>query len=424
MAPKVKSAIRPKCFSKKQKKIHTWWHRNSPVQDFDGIICDGSIRSGKTFPMADSYVRWAMTTFDGMQFGICGKTIGTLRRNVISWLKPYLESCGFIVTDKLTENLLIIEKWGHTNYFFLFGGYDESSQDLIQGFTAAGMYFDEVALMPKSFVEQATGRLSVDGAKSWFNCNPDSPSHWFKTEWIDEAKNKKLLHIHFTMEDNPSLSARTIARLAGNYFGVFYKRAILGLWVMAEGAIYDMWGDHNLYDTIPPYIAESANQWVAVDYGTQNAMVYLHIYDDGDQSVFVNEEYYYSGRKAGIQKTNAQYADDLDTFCKGKNIRGIIVDPSAASFIAELRLRGYSVKLADNAVEDGIRLTSTAVGKAVVKANRQCKNLIREMHSYVWDTKKTDKGKELPIKKDDHAPDALRYFVKTVVKARRLGLAA
>lgn len=413
-------AIRPKSYSKKQRKILTWWAPQSPVKDYDGIICDGSIRAGKTFPMADSYIRWAFTYFDGQQFGICGKTIGTLRRNVISWLKPYLESCGFQVQDKLTENLLIITKGTKTNFFYLFGGYDESSQDLIQGFTAAGMYFDEVALMPKSFVDQATGRCSVEGAKIWFNCNPDSPSHWFKVEWLDQAKKKRLLHIHFTMEDNPSLSVRTIERLSNLYTGVFFKRFILGLWVMAEGAIYDMFGDDNQYDEIPQYIRDTATQWISVDYGTQNPMVYLHVYDDGGTNVFVDDEYYYDGRKSGIQKTDSQYADDLDAFCEGKNIRGIIIDPSAASFIVELRNRGYIVRLADNTVEDGIRLTATCFARKAVRVNKRCKNLIRELFSYVWDTKKTDKGKEQPIKKDDHGPDALRYFVKTIFKPRRL----
>lgn len=156
-----------KPFSKKQLKVLTWWKPNSPVKDYDGIICDGSIRAGKTVSMALSYVMWAMESFEGENFGMCGKTIGSHRRNVITPLKKMLKSRGYKVKDHRSENMLTITKDGVTNFFYIFGGKDESSQDLIQGITAAGMFFDEVALMVQSFVNQATGRLSVTGSKMW-----------------------------------------------------------------------------------------------------------------------------------------------------------------------------------------------------------------------------------------------------------------
>ena len=164
-------------FSNKQKKILTWWLPDSPVKDYDGIIADGAIRSGKTVCMSLSFVFWAMSTFNGQNFAMCGKTIGSFRRNVLFWLKLMLKSRGYKVLDHRADNLVEIGRGEITNYFYIFGGKDERSQDLIQGITLAGVFFDEVALMPESFVNQATGRCSVAGSKYWFNCNPDK-KHW------------------------------------------------------------------------------------------------------------------------------------------------------------------------------------------------------------------------------------------------------
>ena len=191
-----------KPFSKKQKQVLTWWCEDSPVKDKDGIIADGAIRSGKTLCMSLSYVLWAMSTFNMQNLGMAGKTIGSFRRNVLFWLKLMLRSRGYKVADHRSDNMVEISKGDTVNFFYIFGGKDERSQDLIQGITLAGMFFDEVALMPESFVNQATGRCSVDGSKFWFNCNPDSPSHWFKINWIDKADEKKLIYLHFTMDDN------------------------------------------------------------------------------------------------------------------------------------------------------------------------------------------------------------------------------
>lgn len=401
-----------------------WWVSTSPVKDYNGIIADGSIRSGKTFPMAQSFVEWAMHSFDDQLFGICGKTISALRRNVIGWLLPILRQAGYTVDEHRTDNYFVVSGFGHTNTFYLFGGKDEQSQDLIQGVTLAGVYFDEVALMPESFVNQATGRCSVEGAKYWFNCNPDSPSHWFKKNWLELAKVKKLLHIHFTMGDNPSLSESTKQRLQSLYKigSVFFKRFILGLWVVAEGAIYDMWTDENVYnEPLKEYQRRRCNRYIAVDYGTQNAMVFLDLFDDGE-TVWLDNEYYYSGREKGVQKTDSEYGKDFDNFVRRveEPVRFVVIDPSAASFIAELKNRGYRIKEADNEVLPGIRLVATVIGLRILKVYNKCENFIREMLSYVWDTKLTDKGKEQPVKKDDHGPDTIRYFFKTIFKPRRL----
>ncbi len=227
-----------KPFSEKQKKVLTWWCKDSPVHDADGIIADGAIRSGKTLSMSLSYVLWAMTNFRTQNFGMSGKTIGSFRRNVLFWSKLMLRSRGYTVLDHRADNMVEISKGNVTNYFYIFGGKDERSQDLIQGITLAGMFFDEVALMPESFVNQATGRCSVEGSKYWFNCNPDGPDHWFKVNWINKIKEKHLIYLHFTMDDNLSLAEDIKERYRRTYSGVFYDRFIRGLWVLASGIIF------------------------------------------------------------------------------------------------------------------------------------------------------------------------------------------
>ena len=172
-----------KPFSRKQLKVLSWWKVDGIKDKYDAIIADGSVRSGKTVSMSISFIFWAMATFADCNFAICGKTVGSCRRNVIKPLINMLKH-RYDIKDKRSENLLIISKDGKSNTFYIFGGKDESSQDLIQGVTLAGVLFDEVALMPRSFVEQALARCSVEGARFWFNCNPDNPNHWFYREWI------------------------------------------------------------------------------------------------------------------------------------------------------------------------------------------------------------------------------------------------
>lgn len=321
-----------KPFSKKQRKVLNWWCGGSPVKDRDGIIADGAIRSGKTLCMSLSYVIWAMSTFNGQSFGMCGKTIGSFRRNVLFWLKLMLKSRGYSVIDHRADNLVVITRGNATNYFYIFGGKDERSQDLIQGITLAGCFFDEVALMPQSFVNQATGRCSVDSSKFWFNCNPDGPYHWFKTEWIDKSKEKNLLYLHFTMDDNLSLSEKIKERYRNMYSGVFFKRFILGLWVVAEGIVYDMFDSvRNVVHSLGNLI--QSDYYVSCDYGTQNATVFLLWCKDKEGTWVCCKEYYYSGRDEESQKTDSEYADDLERWLAGIRPVKIVVDPSAASFI-------------------------------------------------------------------------------------------
>lgn len=412
MKKKAKFKFQP--FSKKQKKILTWWMPNSPVHDKDGIIADGAIRSGKTVSMSLSYVLWAMESFDGQNFGMCGKTIGSFRRNVLFWLKLMLVSRGYRVTDQRADNLIVVQKGEVMNYFYIFGGKDERSQDLIQGITLAGCFFDEVALMPQSFVNQATGRCSVDGSKYWFNCNPDGPFHWFKTEWIDKQEDKNILYLHFTMDDNLSLSERVKERYRKMYSGIFFKRYILGLWVVAEGVIYSM------FDTakhIKEIVSDQKGEYyISIDYGTQNATVFL-LWLKTKEGSYCIKEYYYSGRDKGVQKTDSEFADDLEGFTHGYKIRRVIVDPSAASFIAELKKRGFNIKKAKNDVLDGIRYTASLLNDSKIFFSACCENTIKEFNSYVWDEKAANRGEDKPIKDNDHAMDAVRYYCYTILKS-------
>lgn len=255
------NGFRWKALSQRQKQVLSWWTPQSAYSGYNGIIADGAIRSGKTFAMSFSFVQWAMTCYSGQQFAMCGKTIASFRRNVLGTLKQQLAARGYNVKEHRAENCMTVSKGGRTNEFYFFGGKDESSQDLIQGITLAGAFFDEVALMPQSFVNQATARCSVTGSKFWFNCNPGSPQHWFYLEWVRKCRSRKMMYLHFTMDDNLSLSEDIKARYRSQYSGVFYQRYILGLWTVAEGLVYDMFDPKNTSLTCCPSCPRRAPMW-------------------------------------------------------------------------------------------------------------------------------------------------------------------
>lgn len=402
-------------FSQKQKKVLTWWCQDSPVKDKEGIIADGAIRSGKTISMSLSFILWAMSNYHSQNFGMCGKTIGSFRRNVVFWIKLMLKSLGYQVIDHRADNLIVVKKGVRENNFYIFGGKDERSQDLVQGITLAGVFFDEVALMPESFVNQATGRCSVAGSKMWFNCNPDGPYHWFKTEWIDKKKEKRLLYLHFTMDDNLSLSPKIKARYRSMYTGVFFKRYILGLWTIAEGMIYDMF-EKERHSILPDKIKDLKIQYVSCDYGTQNATVFLGWVKNKENQWIAKKEYYYSGREQKKQKTDAEYVTDLIEFVENNKGIPIIVDPSAASFITELRKHGFTVIEAKNDVLDGIRWVGNLLNQHKILFSQDCFYTMREFNSYIWDEKAAQRGEDKPVKVSDHAMDAVRYFCYTILR--------
>lgn len=404
-------------FSPKQRIVLNWWKPGSPYYRKEAIICDGAVRSGKTLSMGLSFFLWACTRFSGARFGVCGKTISSLRRNVITELLPKLRAIGFSVTEKRTENLVRASFGGRTNDFYIFGGRDESSSSLIQGITFAGILLDEVALMPRSFVEQACARCSVTGSRLWFNCNPEGPRHWFYNEWVLGAEKRNCLYLHFTMEDNPSLSPQIRARYARLYSGVFYRRFILGQWVAAEGRIYDFFDASKA----PPPPRGNYSQWyISCDYGTVNPASF-GLWGLLDGIWYRVREFYFDSRREMRQMTDGEYADALDALAGSRNITAVIVDPSAASFIELLRRRGWNVKRADNDVLSGIRRTSDLLKSGKIVICDTCVDCLRETEQYVWDPKG---GKDTVRKEHDHAMDDMRYFVSTVLAGKPAPVAA
>lgn len=404
----------PVRFSAKQAKVLSWWYRD----EWETLICDGAVRSGKTFSMGVSFFLWAQSRFNGQQFGLCGKTIGSLRRNLLAELVPYLRRLGMTVREKRTENLLTVRYHGKENRFLLFGGKDESSAALIQGSTLAGVFLDETALMPRSFVEQAIARCSVPGSRLWFNCNPEGPQHWFYQEWILKAEERRALRLHFTMEDNPGLSGRIRTRYQNAYSGVFYRRFVLGEWTAAQGLIYDFFAPERDAVETPegPF-----SQWrVSVDYGTANPASF-GLWGRKDGVWYRTEEYYYDSHREGRQRTDAEYADDLTRLAAGRDIERVIVDPSAASFIEVLRRRGFRVVRADNAVADGIRTTADMLRSGRLVLCRSCTDCLREMGLYCWDERG---GRDTPRKEHDHAMDEMRYFAMDLAGEQECGFAA
>lgn len=402
-----------KPFSTKQLKVMTWWLPNSPIHDLDMIIADGSVRSGKTVSMSLSYVMWSMEMFNGENFGMCGKTIGSFRRNVLNPLKRMLKVLKYKVIEHRADNMIEIRKSGRINYYYIFGGKDERSQDLIQGITLAGILFDEVVLMPQSFVNQAIARCSVHGSKIWFNCNPGGPYHWFKTEFIDKVEEKRILYLHFTMADNLSLGKQERDRYYRTWSGVFFKRYIEGLWVMAEGVIFDMFSEDVHVDDFSNL--SFARYIVAIDYGTQNPTTFGLYGINGDKAYLVRE-YWYEGRESGRQKTDGEYADDLQEFLGSIVPVAVYVDPSAASFIAELRKRKIKTKKAKNDVVDGIRFVAEMLSTGRFFVDQSCTNTVKEFSSYVWDSKAAEHGEDKPIKQNDHAMDRNRYALVSYFK--------
>lgn len=395
--------------SEKQREIMRF-----PYTKYDALICDGSVRSGKTSIMSLSFFLWAMGNFNGCAFAYCGKSVGAVERNIVTPLLSiaYLRR-NFDIRYNRGDHVITARRGGRENRFYLFGGKDESSYSLIQGITLAGVMLDEVALMPRSFVEQALARCSVSGAKFWFNCNPENPEHWFRKEWLLKAPERNALHLHFTMDDNPSLDDATRERYRTMYSGVFYQRYVRGLWVMAEGIVYDMF-DHtrNVYSEPPIDMADRSTRYIACDYGTTNPCVFLDIYDDGEV-IRVDREYRWDSRAEHRQKTDEEYADDFMAFM-GSSWCTVYVDPSAASFIAALRRRGVYVIEANNAVLDGIRRVGALFQRGLLLVHDTCTGLMDELGSYRWDDKAAARGEEKPVKQLDHAPDALRYFVNSL----------
>lgn len=397
-------------FSKKQLTVLNWWCNKSPFNSYDAIICDGAVRSGKTVCMSISFILWSFSCFSDSSFAICGKTISSLRRSVITPLIPVLLNLGFSVKEKKSQNLIEIGKGKRVNRYYLFGGRDESSASLIQGMTLCGVLLDEVALMPRSFVEQALARCSVNGSKFWFNCNPENPRHWFYTEWIKKAKEKNCLYLHFLMSDNPSLSQKIVNRYESLYSGAFYERFVLGKWVAVDGLVYPFFNEkEHIAKTVP----KNCNQYyISCDYGTVNPASFgLWGFHNGVW--YRLREFYHDSKAKGFQMTDKEYYEELVRLADNRHIDAVIVDPSAASFMECIRREGrFRVIPAKNNVSDGIRQVSEKLKTKQILIGSSCVDSIREFSMYRWDCNSV---KDTPRKEYDHAMDDIRYFVATAL---------
>lgn len=389
--------------SRKQRQILAF-----PQTKYDALICDGAIRSGKTTFMIVAFIDDAMRRYNRQRFGICGKTVDSTVKNIISpYMAMTLPKEKYTIRWRRTDKILVVTRGDVENYFEIFGGKDESSFALIQGRTLAGVLFDEVALQPRSFVEQALARCSVAGSRLWFNCNPGPPTHWFYLEWILQPERHNAVHLHFELRDNPALDEKIIERYETMYTGVFYDRYIRGLWVVAEGLIYPMFGDHCISKTEP----RTYTKYLAsMDYGIQNPTS-IGIWGLCNGIWYRVKEYYHSGRETGRQKTDQEYYDDLEKLAGDLPVEKLIIDPSATSFIALVNQKHrFKVWKANNDVVDGIQHTASCLQDGTIKINDCCKNAVKEFGLYRWDEKA---GDDKPIKENDHAMDEIRYFVNT-----------
>ncbi len=429
-------------FSKKQLKVMTWWNDRSPHKDKDGIIVEGAIRSGKSVTLSPSFVNWAMETFNGRDFAICGKTIGAVRRNVINTLKKQVASVGLTWDENRSDNFITISKGNVSNTFYLFGGKDEASQDLIQGMTLAGILFDEVALMPQSFVDQGCGRCSVEGSKMWFNCNPKGPNHWFKKEYIDKRFIKRLYHLHFLMDDNPTLSKATKERYKRMFFGVFYQRNILGLWVTAEGKIYTTFTKDNIIPVEKWYEKDDQGKWVhplrrrlmlgtiGVDFGGNKSGTAFNctMFTRGFREMITVKEKLYKKEltpdslnnyfinfvvecKSEYENVNTAYCDSAEQILK-RGLKNAILKVKIALAVLDAKKKE---------IIDRIRFYISMFGQHRYFITSDCVETIQAFEDAVWDEDETKK-KEEDVRLDDGTTnidtlDAQEYSTEPYMKS-------
>jgi PBSX family phage terminase large subunit len=375
-------------------------------------ILSGAVRSGKTFGSFFMLPIRVLEQGPG-NFLLVGKTERTLKRNVIDPLRGLYgpQAVSQIYGDGLCD------LFGRRCY--VVGANDERAVTKIQGIGLVYAYGDEVTTWPESFFEMLKSRLDRPGAKFDGTCNPGSPYHWLK-QFIDTTEDKWLKHFHFQLDDNPFLDSDFVEALKAEYSGVWYQRYILGMWVQAEGAVFDIF-DEAKHVIKPSDIPVCDEYIVAGDYGTHNPTAFMWIGKKGDK-VYVIDEYYWDSVKHGRQKTDSEQADDLMMFvlqaseAEGSRPSAIVLDPSAASFITECRKRNIHIVEANNAVLDGIRLMASLMGSDRFYVSSKCENLRKELASYVWDEKAQQRGEDKPKKEFDHAVDACRYGVMHMMK--------
>lgn len=395
-------------FSDKQKQVIHWWEREA-TENYDGIIADGSIRSGKTISMICGFLLWSQKNFSHKNFILAGVTLGALQRNVIAPMKEILYDWRWSFHENKGIGYLKIG----SNYYWYFGGGSDGAQDKMQGLTAAGAYADEAALMSHKFLNQMIGRCSDENAKLWFNCNPEHPLASFKTDFIDKSGEKNLIYSHFTMDDNPGLSYKVKERYKRMFHGVFHDRYIKGLWVVAEGLVYQIDESDYVVDK-ETAIGEGNGMWyLSCDYGITNPFAAL-LWRVTPDCAYLVDEYYFDSRERGYRKTDSEHLDAIERLAEGHNIDSIIIDPSASSMKEEIWRRGmFDVQDANNSVLEGIAVTDQMLHDGSIKVCCTCHNTIKERQMYRWDE---DAKGDAVIKEYDHAMDAMRYMANTQLK--------
>lgn len=399
--------------------LKAWNFINTPIKEDARInILEGSVRSGKTIAMMLKWFKYIVEGPKGL-IVMTGVSKDTVYDNVLRDMFDTLDVEDYSY-NRQTGDLRIFNR-----DIKVIGAKDEGSEKYLRGKTLAGAYCDEVSLMPEKFYKQLLNRLSVKGAKLYATTNPDSPYHYLYTEYIDDKaklESGMVKVYHFVLDDNPNLDDEYKIFIRNAYTGFWYLRMIEGKWVIAEGAIYDMWDkDLNTFidEDLPINYKNTHQRYIPIDYGAANPTTFLDVWYDND-TAWILKEYYHDVKKKG-QKTNSQYANDLISFIDEEHPRSVIIDPSALSFKIELRTKGIRVKDADNEVLEGIRMMATMIGKRKLKVHRKnCPKFMEEIAGYVWDEKAALNGIEKPVKDADHILDAARYFVKTIVKPRRL----
>lgn len=372
----------------------------------------GAVRSGKTIASLVRWLEYVRTAPPG-DLLMLGKTERTLKRNILDPIEAIVGPRRFRYNRGTGE----VSLFGRRIY--VGGANDERAEAKIRGLTVAGAYGDELTLWPESVFKQLLARLSVRGAKLFGTTNPDGPFHWLKKDFLDRAAALEIAAFHFRLEDNANLPPEYVAALKREYTGLWYRRFILGRWVAAEGAVYDMLDlDAHVVDTLP----ELRRHWVAIDYGTTNPTVWAVLSEGADGRYYVHHEWRWDSHQKGRQKTDSEYSEAFRDWQAEYSYapEAVIYDPSAASFGAQLRHDGVRrVRTADNEVLDGIRDVASLLSTDRLRFHGPTTQAgLEEMTGYTWDAKAQQRGEDKPLKVADHFPDMLRYAVRGALSGR------
>lgn len=411
----------------KQKKILAF-----PYSRYDALICDGAVRSGKTSIMMWAFVRWAMENFSGQRFGVCGRTVDSCTKNIIvPFTAMSLAKERYIIRWRRGDKVMEVRRGAVTNYFEVFGGKDEASYTLIQGRTLAGVLLDEVVLMPRSFVEQALARCSVDGARLWFSCNPGSPHHWFYQEWIKRSRERNALYLHFEMTDNPGLSKRTLERYENMYAGIFYDRYVRGLWVAAEGIVYkDFANDTEKYLIGDPLEWAKQNGAsfsiisIGVDFGgTKSATKFQATGITKDFRVVALEEEYIKNEEIDPNALNRRFATFCQLITSKYGYSQTRADSAETVLIRGLDHTAKKMRLGTQVknamklqITDRIRLVVLLMKQGRFKVSRNCPHLIDALQTAIYDPDKFEDERLDDGTSDIDSLDAFEYSIEPYYK--------